>query len=114
MSRRYQQGCLYREKRQVGPDVWVFRYRDGQRNRKEQIGTVEQFPSRKAAMKACELLRGNINRETTVPRTITELVLHYRSKEMSEIGSKSYSTRRAYDCYLRNWRLRSEPRPKAF
>lgn len=92
MSRRYQQGCLYREKRKTGSDVWVFRYRDSQRNRKEQIGTVEQFPSRKAAMKSCELLRANINRETRAPRTVAELVLHYRLKEMAEISSKSYST----------------------
>jgi len=40
MSRRYQTGCLYREKRKAGPDVWLFRYRDGQSNRKEIIGTV--------------------------------------------------------------------------
>lgn len=53
MSRRYQDGCLYREKRKAGPDVWVFRFRDGQINRKEQVGTVDQFPTRKAAMKAC-------------------------------------------------------------
>ncbi len=43
MSRRYQEGCLYREKRKASPHVWVLRYRDGQRNRKEQIGTVEEF-----------------------------------------------------------------------
>ena len=74
MSRRYQQGCLYREKRKAGPDVWVFRYRDGQSNRKEQIGTVEQFPTKSAARKACESLRANINRETRSPRTVAELV----------------------------------------
>ena len=60
MSGRYQSGCLYREKRK-GPDIWVFRFRDGQTNRKEQVGTVEQFPTKSAAMKACELLRANIN-----------------------------------------------------
>lgn len=103
MSRRYQSGCLYRESRKAGPDVWVFRYRDGQSNRKEIIGTVEKFPSRKAAMKACELLRANINKETRSPRTVAELVFHYRQKEMSEDSSKSYSTRTAYDVYLRNW-----------
>ena len=53
MSRwRYQSGCLYREKRKAGPDIWAFRYRDGRSNRKEIIGTVEQLPSRKAAMQA--------------------------------------------------------------
>jgi integrase len=103
MSGRYQEGCLYREPRKAGPDVWVFRFRDGQVNRKEQVGTVEKFPTRKAAMKACELLRTNINRETRSPRTVAELVFHYRLKEMSEDSSKSYSTRTAYDVYPRNW-----------
>jgi integrase len=101
--RRYQSGCLYREKRKAGPDVWAFRYRDGQSNRKEVIGTVEQLPSRKAAMQACELRRANINRNIATPRTIADLVEHYRQKEMSEDSNKSFSTRTAYDVYLRNW-----------
>ncbi len=101
--RRYQSGCLYREKRKAGPDVWAFRHRDGQSNRKEIIGTVEQLPSRKAAMQACELRRANINRNIATPRTMADLVEHYRQKEMSEDSSKSFSTRTAYDVYLRNW-----------
>ena len=101
--RRYQSGCLYREKRKAGPDVWAFRHRDGQSNRKEIIGTVEQLPSRKAAMQACELRRANINRNIATSRTMADLVQHYRQKEMSEDSSKSFSTRTAYDVYLRNW-----------
>jgi hypothetical protein len=73
---RYQQGCLYREPRKAGPDVWVFRYRDGQKQLKEIIGTVEQFTTRKAALKSCESLRANINKETRSPRTVAELVTH--------------------------------------
>jgi integrase len=79
MSGRYKSGCLYREKRK-DRDVWVFRFRDGQINRKKQVGTVEQFPTKSAAMKACELLRININRGTRSPRIIAELVAHYRQK----------------------------------
>ena len=63
MSRRYQRGSLCREKRMTGPDIWVFRWRDGTVNRKQQIGTVEKFPTKTKAFKACELLRANINRE---------------------------------------------------
>lgn len=103
MSGRYQAGCLYREKRKAGPDVWVFRYRDGQHNRKEKIGTVEIYPSRKEAMRACEQLRANINRYARTPQTIAELVEHYRQKEMAEDSGKTFSTRAAYDTYLRNW-----------
>jgi hypothetical protein len=78
-------------------DVWVFRFRDGQVNRKEQVGTLEKLTTRKAAMKACELLRTNINRGTRSPRTVAELSTHYREKEMSEDSSKSFSTRTVYD-----------------
>lgn len=103
MSRRYQEGCLYREKRRVGPAVWVFRYRDGQSNRKERIGTVAQFPTKSDALKACEPLRANINRESSTPRTVADLVAHYEQKEMPEDGSKSFSTRKAYQSYFKNW-----------
>ena len=57
MSRRYQVGCLYRERRKSGSDLWVFRWRDGEHNRKQQIGTVEQFATKSTAMRECELLR---------------------------------------------------------
>ena len=102
MSRRYQQGCLYREKRKAGPDVWVFRYRDGQSNRKEQIGTVEQFPTKSAARKACESLRINANRETRSPRTIAELVDHYTG---TELPNKTPYTAEVYAGYLKTWIL---------
>src|SRR2546422_8546681 len=100
MSRRYQQGCLYREKRKAGPDVWVFRYRDGQSNRKEQIGTVEQFPTKSAALKSCESLRINANRETRSPRILAELVTHYTEKELP---NKTPYTGEVYTGYLRTW-----------
>jgi integrase len=102
MSRRYQSGCLYREKRRAVPDVWVFRYRDGQSNRKEIIGTVEQFTNRKAAMKACELLRANINQETRSPRTVAELVTHYTA---NELPNKTPYTVEVYAGYLKMWIL---------
>jgi integrase len=105
MSRRYQQGSLYREKRKAGPDVWVFRYRDRQTNRKEQIGTVEQFPTKTLARKACESLRSNINRETRSPRTVADLVSHYIEKELPQDGSKAHSTREVYGSYIRTWIL---------
>ena len=53
-------------------------------------------------MKACELLRRNANRETRTPRTVGELVDHYRLKEMSDTSAKSFSRKTAYECYLRN------------
>ena len=100
MSRRYQTGCLYRESRKAGPDVWAFRYRDGQSNRKEIIGTVEEFSTRKAAMKGCEQLRAKINRETRSPRTVAELVAHYTQ---NELPTKTPYTAKVYAGYLKTW-----------
>ena len=100
MSRRYQDGCFYREKRKAGPDVWVFRFREGQVNRKEKVGTVEQFPSKSAARKACELLRANVNREARSPRTIAELVAHYTE---NELPTKTPYTAEVYTGYLNTW-----------
>src|SRR5215469_7666395 len=99
---QYQQGCLYKEKRKAGPSVWVFRWRDGDSHRKVIVGSVEKFPTKATAMKACELLRRNVNRETRTPRTVGELVEHYRLKEISNSSTKSFSTKTAYECYLRN------------
>jgi hypothetical protein len=102
VTRRYQKGCLYREKRKAGPDVWVFRFRDGDANRKEQLGTVEQLPTRSDAMKACEFLRSRINMDTRVPRTFGELVTHYQRHELPR---KTPYTQEVYEGYLRTWIL---------
>ena len=98
--RRYQNGSLFKEQRKTGPDVWAFRYRDGQVNRKEIVGTVEQFPTKSAAKKACESLRVNINREIRTPRTFGELVAHY---QQHELPSKSPYTQVVYLGYLKTW-----------
>jgi integrase len=105
---RYQHGSIKREKCKRGPAVWTLRWRetkpDGSTTRrKEIIGTVEQFKTKADACKACEHLRSTINPNAGTPRTIGELVKHYQQKEMSEDGSKSFSTRTAYEVYLRNW-----------
>lgn len=102
MSGRYQSGCLFREKRKAGPDVWVFCYRDGQRNRKEQVGTVEQLRTKSEALKACGLLRANANREARTPRTVADLVAHYTEKELPV---KSPYTAEVYASYLKTWVL---------
>jgi integrase len=100
--RRYQSGCLYREQRKTGPDIWVFRFREGESNRKQQVGTVEEFTTRKAAMQACEIFRVNINRDTRTPRTISELVAHY---EQHELPNKTPYTQEVYKGYLNTWLL---------
>jgi integrase len=64
---------------------------------------LAEFSTKASAKKACEFRRSTINRETRIPRTIAELVTHYREKEMAETSNKSFSTRTAYEIYLRNW-----------
>ena len=103
--RRYQNGCLFKEKRKAGPDVWAFRYRDGQVNRKEIVGTVEQFPTKSAARKACESLRIQINLGNARPRTIADLIAHYTEKELSESSNKAHSTKGVYRSHIKTWIL---------
>jgi integrase len=105
---RYQSGSLTREARKAGPAVWVFQWREttGQgirARRKAIVGTVNQFPTKALAKRAVESqgLRTNINNEPSQPRTVGQLIEHYRATELGK--AKSYSTRTAYECYLRNW-----------
>src|SRR5690348_1439169 len=100
MSRRYQDGCLYREKRKAGPDVWVFRYRDGQHNRKQQLGTVDRLPTKSQALRACQQLRSNINREVRSPRTFGELADHYTTHELPK---KTPYYGEVCEWYLKAW-----------
>jgi integrase len=116
---RYQQGCLTREKRNSGPDVWIFRWREvnasGKRvNRKIVLGTVEQFSTQAAAERAVAALRIEINKESAggvlKPITFGELVAHYLEKELPEDSSlakvpKAHSTAVTYRRYLRKWIL---------
>ena len=71
---RHQQGCLTRERRKNGTDVWVFRWREtginGQKhNRKTVIGIVKKYPTESLAKMAVDCLRLEINKE--VPHSIS-------------------------------------------
>ncbi len=118
MSRRirYQQGSVQREKRQSGSDVWVFRWweatSDGKsKRRKAIVGTVQALPTEASALKAAKALRIDANQQTPHteggPGTLAELVAHYKLKELvgENQGRKSFSTRAAYESYLRVWIL---------
>ncbi len=112
---RYQQGCIARERRSNGPDVWIFRWRElnanGQKtNRKVVVGTVEQYPVRAAARKAVDALRIHVNKETPraalQPLSCEQLITHYVERELSEGNrTKAHSTKAAYQSYLDNWIL---------
>jgi integrase len=103
----YQHGSIRREARKHSPAVWVFRWREytptGRIKRKEIIGTVDKYKTKASAIKACESLRSNINRETRVPRTFGELVAHYRETELAK--NKTPYTIEVYEGYLKTWIL---------
>lgn len=106
MRARYQRGSLIREERKIGPDVWIFRWREqtpqGRVKRKVVVGTVEQYRSKAAAQKATEALRVDVNRETWMPLTMEQLVVHYTERELP---NKAFSTRAVYGSYIRTWVL---------
>jgi len=113
---RYQQGSVQREKRQSGPDVWIFRWRElgadgASKQRKAIVGTVKTLTTEASALKAAHALRIDANQQTPQaeggPGTIAELVAHYRLKELvgENQGRKAFSTRSAYECYLKLWIL---------
>jgi hypothetical protein len=116
MSRRtpFQQGSVQREKRQSGPDVWIFCWRevgpDGiGKQRKAIVGSIDSLPTEAAALKAAHALRIDANQQTPLaegrPKTVAELIAHYRLKELAseKQGRKALSTRARYESYLNGW-----------
>lgn len=89
---RYQQGSVQCEKRRSGPDVWVFRWWQptsdgGTTRRKAIVGTIAALPTEAAALRAAQALRIDANQQAPLtdggPSTISELVAHYRLKELA-------------------------------
>ncbi len=68
-------------------------------------------PRKAAALKAAHALRIDANQETPQaeggPSTIAQLIAHYQLKELAgeDQGRKAFSTRAAYECYLKTWIL---------
>jgi integrase len=108
---RYQDGSL-RLRERPGQKNWEYRWYeiqiDGTRKRRSvNLGSIQDYPTEAAAMKAVSALRANINMET--PRaqiqaiSFDTLVEHYRMKEMGEDSDKTFATRETYEGYLRKW-----------
>ncbi len=104
----YQFGCVSRESRKAGPDVWIFRFREriangNAVNRKIIVGTITEFPTKAQARKGVETLRNQINAEhSAVPMTVTELVMHYKRNELVR---KAHSTQRTLSTSFDTWIL---------
>lgn len=87
-----QNGSIMRSPRLCGPDVWEFRWReagpDGKRkHRRIVIGSTAQFSDRSSALVEVSALRRGINlndpRLSLQPLTVSELVNHYRQRELA-------------------------------
>jgi hypothetical protein len=108
MSRRFQNGSLFKEKRKGKPDVWVYRYYsddEGKRKyRKQVIGTVPQFPLRRDVEKEVASLRIRVNSDVHVPETVSQLIAHYK---VHELPRKAFASRENHEVLTR---LYIEPR----
>jgi len=108
-----QYGSMIRAERRNGPAVWEFGWRepgpDGKRkHRRIVVGYTEQLIDESAARQAVAALNVDIN--TPDPRikvrltTISELVDHYRQRELEPDKLwKSHSTKVTYKGYLNKW-----------
>jgi len=105
-----QNGSVIRAKRQCGPDVWEFRWRetgaDGKRkHRRMVLGSVEQLVDETAARQAVSGLGIEFNRGSawlkTRSTTVSDLVSHYQKRELDpDTVWKTHSTKVTYEGYL--------------
>ena len=118
-----QNGSITRSPRLGGPDVWEFRWReagpDGKRkHRRIVIGSIAQFSDKSSALVEVSALRREINlndpRLSLQPVTVSELVNHYRQRELATDHTLSppQKERRPVDrCFHRFWqKWRAKPR----
>jgi len=108
-----QDGSVTVERRKRGPDVWCFRWRedgpDGRKiHRRIVLGTADDLKTIASARKAVVGLRHEINlndvrirREST---TLADLSRHFQQRELVRGNTRiAYSTKRAYEGYLKKW-----------
>ncbi|MCL2659272.1 MAG: site-specific integrase [Acidobacteriaceae bacterium] len=107
-TQRYQNGSIERVKNKTAPDTWFLRYYEtdsqGKRvYRRRRIGTVEEYRTKREALKACESLRNRINLDTgaRTPETVSSLASHYLKHECTT-ERKAFVTAETNAGVLRN------------
>jgi len=108
-----QQGSIIQTTRKQGPDVWLFRWSEKNRNgrrvyRKRVIGTVEQYPDGKAVRVAAAALLAQLNADCNHNRgcktTVEQICEHFEQKELRSGDSfRSFATVKTYRGYIRKW-----------
>jgi integrase len=109
LQRRYQYGSLTRKKRIRHEDTWEFRFYetalDGCRRRRARIiGTVAQYRTRAAALRAIESFRLGLNLEHRFARPVTVRALVDRYVEQ-ELPQRRYGTQQGNLSTLKCWIL---------
>lgn len=112
---RIQRGGVNLDVSSSGKQIWVFRWRetrpDGRRApRKRVIGTLEEYPTKKAAENAARGFRLDLvdqGSAALVRITMKELVDHFSEHEQLDRGEegRSYSTRDRCESVLNCWIL---------
>jgi integrase len=112
---RIQRGGVNRDISSSGKEIWVFRWRetkpDGRRApRKRVIGTLEEYPTKKAAENAARGFRLDLvdqGSAALVQITMKELVDHFSEHEQVDKGDegRTYSTRDRCESVLNCWIL---------
>jgi integrase len=91
-----QRGCMQRNSRKEGPDVWQFRWSetrlDGTRlYHKKIIGTVEQYPEEDAARRSVVGLVSELNTDgrptNSSTMTVAQLCDHFEQRELTKENS---------------------------
>ncbi len=108
-----QRGCMQRNSRKEGPDVWQFRWSetrlDGKRlYHKKIVGTVDQYPDEHVARRSVVGLVSEINTDdrfvNSNAMTVGQLCDHFVQRELSKDNTwRSHATKKIYKAYLSRW-----------
>ena len=102
---RYQQGSLTIERRSSGPDVWVYRWRKAGIRRKKILGSVKQLTKTQAQKKAITCTEDSARVSELTNLNVSELVEHYKERELREDSGKAAKPRKAYLYIFANYIL---------
>src|SRR5712691_10021455 len=110
---KMKRGCMQRNSRKEGPDVWQFRWSetrlDGKRlYHKKIVGTVEQYPDKDAACRSVVGLVSELNTDdrptNSGTMTVAQLCDHFEQRELATENTwRSHATKKIYKAYLTRW-----------
>src|SRR5438128_488944 len=106
-------GCMQRNSRKEGPDVWQFRWSetrlDGKRlYHKKIVGTVEQYLDEDAARRSVVGLLSELSTDgrptNSGTMTVAQLCDHFEQRELPKENTwRSHATKKIYKAYLTHW-----------